>query len=133
MKTTALIELGRNGRYSIYTPDIESTIIGEGDTVDEARVDFENSVNEVLDMYEEENLTLPEELRGVEFEYKYDLSSFFNFFDFLNVSKLAKRIGINGSLMQHYKRGDVYVSEQRIKQIERGIHAIGKELSSVSL
>lgn len=133
MKTTALIEIGKDGTYGIYTPDIESTIIGEGDTVAEAKEDFENSVKEVFEAYRDNGLTIPGELDGIEFEYKYDLASFFDYFDFLNVSKFAKRIGINGSLMRHYKNGDTYVSESRIKEIEEGIHAIGRELQSVSL
>lgn len=30
MKTTALIEMGKDGLFGIFTPDINSTIIGEG-------------------------------------------------------------------------------------------------------
>ena len=32
-KKTALIEMGKDGSFSVYTPDIESAIIGEGNTV----------------------------------------------------------------------------------------------------
>jgi predicted RNase H-like HicB family nuclease len=70
MKTIALIEKGKDGTYSIYTPDLKSTIIGEGTTIEEARADFENSVKEVKEAFEGEEL--PEELRNLEFEYKHD-------------------------------------------------------------
>lgn len=45
MKTTALIEKGKDGTFGIFTPDLNSTIIGEGNTVAEAKADFKNSVN----------------------------------------------------------------------------------------
>ena len=44
MKTIALIEKGKDGKYGIYTPDLKSTIIGSGDTVAEAMTDFERSL-----------------------------------------------------------------------------------------
>ena len=62
MKTTALIEKGKDGRYTIYTPDLQSTIIGTGDTVSEAKADFENTMKEVLETYEETGEAIPEEL-----------------------------------------------------------------------
>jgi predicted RNase H-like HicB family nuclease len=48
MKTTALIEMGKDGTYSVYTSEIDSAIIGTGDTVVEAKADFENSVREIF-------------------------------------------------------------------------------------
>ena len=76
MKTTALIEKGKDGMFGIFTPDLESTIIGSGRTVAEAKEDFDNSCREVLACYGSENL--PEELKDLKFEYKYDIASFFD-------------------------------------------------------
>lgn len=78
MKTTALIERGKDGTFGIFTPDIESVIIGDGATVAEAKADFENSVAEVIASYTDNGEELPEELRDIEFEYKYDIASMFN-------------------------------------------------------
>ena len=105
MKTTALIEKGKDGTYGIYNPDIDSTIIGEGTT----------------------------ELHGIEFEYKYDVASVFNYFDFINVTKFAKWAGINGGLMRAYKSCDTYISEKQAKKIEEALRRIGRELSAISL
>ena len=49
MHTIALIEKGTDPSFGVYTPDIQTTIIGEGRTVSEAKADFENSVREVID------------------------------------------------------------------------------------
>ena len=60
MKTIALIEKSPDGTYGIYTPDIDTTIIGSGETVAEAKQDFENSVAEIMASYDGEEL--PDEL-----------------------------------------------------------------------
>jgi len=75
MKTTAIIERGKDGIFGIFTPDIKSTIIGTGTTVAEAKADFENSLQEVKGMFEEIGRPLPEELRNIVFEYKWDIGS----------------------------------------------------------
>ena len=67
-KKTALIEMGKDGSFSVYTLDIEATIIGEGTTVADAKSDFENSVAELLKFYQEDGETIPDELQNVSFE-----------------------------------------------------------------
>lgn len=132
MKTTALIEKGKDGSFTIFTPDIKSTIIGEGDTVLEAKADFENTVKEVLETYEETGEPIPEELQNITFEYKYDMPSFLNCYNYLNMTKLADRAGINPSLMRQYKRGQ-YVSEKQASKIQEAVHKIGRELLAIRL
>jgi predicted RNase H-like HicB family nuclease len=132
MKTTALIEKGKDGSFTIFTPDIKSTIIGEGETVLEAKADFENTVKEVLETYKETGEPLPEELQDITFEYKYDMPSFLNCYNYLNMTKLADRAGINPSLMRQYKRGQ-YVSEKQASKIQEAVHKIGRELLAIRL
>lgn len=133
MKTTALIEKGKDGTFGIFTPDIQATIIGEGATVAEAKADFENSVREMMASYTENGEEVPGELQDIEFEYKYDVASVFNYFDFINVTKFAKWAGINAGLMRQYKSGSAYISEAQANKIYRALHKIGHELSTVSL
>lgn len=83
--------------------------------------------------YTENGEVLPAELRDIEFEYKYDIASVFNFFDFINVSKSA-RWGWNKcwtyasiQIMQY-----VYF-EAQVRIIEDALHNIGRELSAISL
>ena len=132
MKTTALIEKGKDGSFTIFTPDIKSTRIGEGNTVLEAKADFENTVKEVLETYEETGEPIPEELQNITFEYKYDMPSFLNCYNYLNMTKLADRAGINPSLMRQYKRGQ-YVSEKQASKIQEAVHKIGRELLAIRL
>ena len=133
MKTLALIEKGKDGTFGIYTPNINHTIIGDGETVSDAKADFENSVNETIASYQEQGEYLPDELQNIEFEYKYDIASLFNFYNWINVSKIAHAIGINPSLMRQYKSGDTYISEDQVRKIENGLQTLGKEMAKVKL
>ncbi|MDR3183950.1 MAG: type II toxin-antitoxin system HicB family antitoxin [Prevotellaceae bacterium] len=96
MKTTALIEMGKDGTFGVFTPDINHTIIGDGETVEEAKADFENSVEEMILSYTENGRPIPDELKDIEFEYKYDLASFSEYYDRINVPKFTQAVGING-------------------------------------
>lgn len=133
MKKTAIIERGKAGSFSIFAQNTESVIIGTGASVAEAKFDFENSLKEIISAYAEAGLVLPEELDGVEFEYKYDVASVFDYFKFINISQFAKIAGISPSLMRHYKLGDTYISENQARKIEQALHGIGRELLTVSL
>lgn len=131
MITTALVERNSEGTFFIFTPDLKDfTIMGTGDTVVEAMSDFETSVQEVIESYA--SVSLPEELQDFKWEYRYDLDSLFDYYSFINVSALAKRIGINPSLMRQYKRGQ-YISKEQMGKIEKALREIGTELSAVSL
>ena len=72
-----------------------------GDTVEQAKQDLIDCYQEAKEDLEEQGKTMP----VVEFVYKYDLQSFFNYFSFLNVTEIAKRAGINPSLMRQYSSG----------------------------
>ena len=132
MIARVIIEKDGNG-YSAFIDGIKSTVIGEGVSVEEAKADLDNSYREVLESYKDNGEEVPEELRDLTFEYKYDISALFNAFYFLNISKFAKKIGISPSLMRHYKLGDTYISDTQAKRIETGLHQIAHDLLSISL
>jgi predicted RNase H-like HicB family nuclease len=133
MRTIALIEQGEDGIFGIFTPELKSTIIGTGETVAEAKADFENSVRETLQMFADMGRTVPEELRDLEFDYKWDIASVFNYFDWINVSKLAAAIGVTPSLMRYYKKKGAYLSDAQTHKIEIGLHLLADELKAISL
>jgi predicted RNase H-like HicB family nuclease len=132
MKRIAYIEKGRDGSYSVYSTT-SSVIIGEGNSVAEAKADFENTLNELLTTCREEGLPIPEDLIDVEFTFKYDIASVFNFFDFINVTKFAKYAGVNPSLLRQYKTQGTYISEAQASKIESALKRVGQELTTISL
>ena len=134
MKATALIETGPDGGFDIVLMDLEHHVIfGDGDTVQEAKEDLLNSIQEVIASYTEEGKPVPDELCDLELEYKYDIASFFNEFNWINISALAKVLGKNRSLLYQYKKGDTYISHEQMKRIEKGVHELGRKLLEFSV
>lgn len=130
MKAIALIEKGKEGQFHIYSKGLKTMIIGEGNSVEEAKADFENTLQEIISTFPTEKI--PKELQNLSFEYHFDVGALFNYYDFINMSKLAKRIGISDSLMRRYKIGE-YISQTQLQKIEDALHSIGKDFSEIKL
>ncbi len=60
-----------------------------------------------------------------------EVGRIFRQFPQLNVSEMARYIGINKSLLAKYIYGIKTPSEERIRQIKNALHVIGKELIAV--
>ncbi len=66
-------------------------------------------------------------------EFSYDLQAFFVEFDDLKSTGIARRAGINESLLRQYASGSKYPSEEQVKKIEDAIHTLAKRLQQVSI
>ena len=131
MKIKVIIEKNKTGLFSAYVEnDLPGfDLNGQGYTVEDAK-------NEMLVVYEEMKELLVEEDKDIpvlEFEYKYDIPSLFNEFDMINISKFAKSIGLNPSLIRRYACGEIYASEKQCLRIKEGLDALGKRLQSASV
>ena len=58
------------------------------------------------------------------------VSAMFSRFPWLNVSEVARCLGINKSLLARYIYGISKPSEQRLEQIREALHDFGRELQS---
>ena len=78
---------------------------------------------------------LVKDFHGVEavFDHSYDISAFFENFDFLNQTRIADISGIKPGLLRQYAAGVKHPSAQQAKKIESVIHKLAKELKSVTL
>ncbi|WP_195360329.1 pilus assembly protein HicB [Odoribacter splanchnicus] len=135
MKILAIVEKGKDGLYSIYT---EAEIAGHsfggfGESVEFAKKDFMESIQEAKEMITTERGSTPEEFTDLKVEFKYDLESFFNYFDWINASKFAAYAGINESKMRQYKTGAAFAGEKTTNKILNAIKKLGAELSAASL
>ncbi|MEO6721505.1 MAG: hypothetical protein ABIN67_14145 [Ferruginibacter sp.] len=74
-----------------------------------------------------------EGLEEVQFEYAYDLTFFFEQFDFLNQSKIAELAGINPGLIRQYSSGHKQPSKEQVTKIESAIRELANKLKSVQL
>ncbi|MCH4182053.1 MAG: pilus assembly protein HicB [Prevotella sp.] len=127
-KVRVTVEKASDGNFWCRTEEeINDTFLtSEGATVEEAKKDL-------LDCYEEARLDAEEEgkeFKKVEFEYKYDLQSFFNYFSFLNINEIARRAGVNPSLMRQYKGGFKNAGEKTYERLSKCINDIKRELQA---
>jgi predicted RNase H-like HicB family nuclease len=134
MKHQAIIELWDDGTYSIYVPDMKGhSLNAQGESVEEAKENLKEAVADYVEMYQDSGKAIPEEIDNPVFEYKYDLASFFDYFNWINVSKLAERASINPSLMRQYKKRITFASEKQSEKIQKVINRLGSELAAVRL
>ena len=133
VKITAIVERSSDGLYSVYSEDHfgNSYFGGYGNSVEKAKADFLESIKEAIAEQQRENQNAPE-MKDINVEYRFDLPSFFNYFDFINVSKFAEYVGINESKMRAYKSGVSYPGEKTTSKIFKAVKEIGKELSVAS-
>jgi len=135
MKVTAIIEKGNDGKYSIISnEEIGNFCLGGfGDSVEEAKEDLQAVIKDAQDEYVKEHGELPQSYKTFTVSYKYDLAAFFNFFDWINISKFAKAAGINESKMRQYKVGSAFAGERTKDKIQTAIKRMSAELASASL
>jgi hypothetical protein len=135
MKIIATIERNDNNFYAITSEDVIAGCHfgGYGYSVQEAKTDFFEGIQESLDTARELGKNVSVNAKDIQVEFRYDIPSFFNYFDFINVSQFAKKAGINESKMRAYKSGVATASERTVKKILLTIKSIGAEMSSASL
>ena len=127
------IEKDSDGSYIAYNiGNTKISLLGRGDTVAEAKADFENSMNEAISVLKDEGIPVPKEFLSSPV-FKFDLSSLFEYYSMINVSAFARYVGINEALMRQYRKGNTYVSEKQLHKIENGIHRLGTELAQLSI
>jgi len=129
-QSTAVIEMCKDGTFTIFPIDTKSLFIGSGKTTDEAKADFENSYREVLELHKELNKQIPDDLIDISFVYKYDLRSYMDYYNYFHFPQLAKRIGIRSSIVRMYRKGQ-FLSGGQIKKIQDALRDLGKELAAV--
>jgi len=131
-KFLVCIEKQSDGTYIAYNKENVSTAIGTGETVADAKDDFFNTLSELRELAIENNSTIPG-ICNMEPEFKFDVSSLFEYFSVINKTAFANMIGINASLLRQYKKGGTYISSSQLEKIEKGINQLGHELAKVRL
>ena len=130
MKVTVIIEKAKDGYYSCYVEDDLPGfgLSGFGESAEAAKEDMMKAYQELKEIQAEEGKEVPE----LEFTYKYDMQSFFDYFSFLNVSKVAELAVINPSLMRQYTSGVANAGQKQYDKIRVAIGKISKELSAAT-
>lgn len=130
MKVTVIIEKASDGRYSCFAEEEFDGfgLAGYGDTVAEAKLDLEICRLEMQQLEAEKGNTVPE----MDFVYKYDISSFFNCFPYLNAGIVAERAGISAAQMRQYTCGAAHPGQKQYEKLRNAVMSIIEELSAAT-
>lgn len=131
MKVTGVIEKSSDNFYSIYTvEDVPGFAFGGyGNSAKEAKEDYMVCIEEMREIAAEEGKPFPEE---IEVEFRYDVPSFFDYFDWINISAFAKQAGINESKMRAYKAGLCTASEKTLNKIRETVKKMCAAMSAAT-
>ncbi|MDR1226142.1 MAG: DNA-binding protein [Prevotellaceae bacterium] len=132
IKVKALIEQGDDNRYGVYIDLDENrlnySVIGEGDTAEEAIEDFMGGYEDMRQLFTDEEKPFQE----VEFEFSYDMSSFLNHYSkVLSLSGLSRLTGVNQRQLGHYVQGLKCPLPATVRKIETSLHNFSRELGRV--
>ncbi len=122
-KIKIIIERTETG-FSAYSEDYP--IFTTGKTITE----LQNNAIEATQMYFEEQA---EKITIEKLQFEYDFKQFFQYYNVINAKILAKKIGMNATLLSQYVSGRKKPSETQTEKILIGIHKIGQELSELNL
>lgn len=132
MKTTAMIEIGKDLTYDIYTVDdtLGFMLLGQGNSITEAKIDFLKSKKDMEAIYAKEGRCF--DFENLDFEYKYDTGSFLRYSPF-TLTWLAHATGINKKQLSHYTTGLRHPSRHTLEKIQTAILGFAKDYQQVAL
>lgn len=130
-KLKAIVEKGKGERnFACFTLEDVGRfgINGVGNTAREAMDDLRVAADECKKLAEAEGEEWPE----LEFEFIFDLGSFFDYFP-LNASAFAKRIGINPAQFRQYLIAAKEPRQGTLEKIHAGMRELLKDMGTVPL
>lgn len=101
----------------------DNLLVDEADTVEKLQAQMRQLLLDFHDI-------VPD---SYEFEVEYDLTAFFEQFDYLKITKIAELAGLNGSLVRQYATGKKFPSAQQAEKIENTIRQLAEQLSNVHI
>ena len=122
-KIVFIVEKSDDG-YWAYTP--EMPIYTYGNTLS----NLQDNATEAYNLYLEDNGM---EIDKSNIRLEIDLKQFFRHYRVINAKFLARRIGMNETLLSQYVQGRKKPSPKQTRRILLGIQEIGRELSNINL
>ena len=123
-KAIVTVEKSSDGNFWCRTEIGNGGYNGCGATVEEAKADLLDCLEEAREAGDVSD--------GITLEYKYDLQSFFNYFNYFNMNEVARRAGINPSLLRQYSSGCKKAGEKTYERLSACFNSIKKDLQAAS-
>ena len=132
MKTTAMIEIGKDLTYDIYTIDdnLGFMLLGQGNSITEAKNDLQRSKEDMKKIFAKEGRVF--DFDNLEFDYKYDVASFLRYSPF-SLTWLSYATGINKKQLSHYTSGVRRPSRHTLEKIQAAVVGFAKDYQQVSI
>lgn len=129
-KMTIIVEKTKDGNFDCYPADETQDygISGYGTTAQEAITDLHSCIADAKAALEENGKSMPD----YELEYKYDIGSFFSYFNMFNAAKLAGMAGINKSLVSQYASGKRHASQLQYDRLRESVRKITADLAAAT-
>lgn len=121
-KIKIVVEKSDTG-YSAYTKDYPVYTTGQSFT------ELRNHAVEAMNLFLSEQ---DSQVTEANMEFEIDIPQFFQYYRVINSKFLARRIGMNESLLSQYVHGIKKPSAAQTNRILAGIREIGQELSSLN-
>jgi len=129
----AIIERAKDGTFSVHCND--EMFSGMGDSAEAAKLDMLQQMEFFKTTAKEDDFSYPDFLDN-EFKviYKFDTESLLEYYSgILSLSGLEKITGIHQKQLWNYLHRKSKPRKAQIEKIEKGLHALGSELISISL
>lgn len=127
-------ETPANSVIKLIVEGEDGSLWGRVNYEDDLIVEQAQSVNAL----QEQIKILLKDLHGLdansyEFELEYDLTAFFEQFDYLKITKVAEVSGLNGSLVRQYASGKKFPSAKQAMKIQNAVKQLANELLKVHI
>lgn len=113
--------------YSAYIEDEKIPVFTAGSNVQELRRNILDAINTWRELKGQPDVTEKDVIM------RLDLAQFFEYYNVINSSALAERIGMSQSLLSQYANGIKTPSEKQVNRILTSIRELGKELTHLEL
>jgi hypothetical protein len=133
MIANVIIERGeKSGLYSAYMDyyaNLKFGINGYGKTVEQAKADFLIARDEMKECCKSTGIDFPEDL---EFNFKYDVASFLEYYsNKLSPVGLQSITGIKQEQLNHYIAGTKKLRRKTIESIEKKLHEFAEDMQQL--
>lgn len=127
-----IVEKASDG-FTAYVPDLPGCITF-GNSLNEIKENIKEAIALQIDGMKEDGEEIPFNLQDeFNIELKLDVAQVFNFYQSINSTGFAKRIGMSQSLLSQYVNGIKKPSEKQSRRILEGVVNFGKELSHIQV
>ncbi len=134
-KILVTVERAEDGTYNVYCKDFP-VFFGCGETVDEAKGNMLETVRITKEEVGKNDAAFwPQWLDGeYSFEYRFDIMDLLKYYaGIITPTALGRLSGINPKQVWNYMHGVAKPRQKQIEKLQKGLHRLGQELSSISL